>query len=140
MRKALLAVDGSDAAFRACLFLIDFIRQHGPVDVHVANVESKPLRCRSADAAPETLDRREAILAHVAMKPVLHALNEEGIAYQSHVKCGNVPQILVALAEQLQCDTIIMGTRGLGGIPGMAVGSVARKVLHLSRLPVICVK
>ena len=47
---------------------------------------------------------------------------------------------VVALADKLDCDTIVIGTRGLGAISGYALGSVSRKVLHLTHLPVICVK
>ena len=130
MRNILLATDGSEPSFRAALFLIRFIREHGPVDIHVVTVEAKPL-CHT---------RRDAILAHMAMKPVLHALNEEDIAYQSHVETGKVAKTLVSLADELGCDTILMGTRGLGEISGMTLGSVTRKVLHLANQPVLCVK
>ncbi len=130
MRNILLAVDGSEPSFRAALFLIRFIREHGPVDIHVVTVEAKSL-CHT---------QRDAILAHMAMKPVLHALNEEGIAYQSHVKIGKVAKALVSLADELGCDTILMGTRGLGGISGVTLGSVTRKILHLANQPVVCVK
>jgi nucleotide-binding universal stress UspA family protein len=130
MRNILLAVDGSEPSFRAALFLIRFIREHGPADIHVVTVEAKPL-CHTG---------RDAILAHTKMKPVLHALNEEGIAYQSHVKVGKVARTLVSLADELGCDTILMGTRGLGEISGMTLGSVTRKVLHLANQPVLCVK
>jgi nucleotide-binding universal stress UspA family protein len=130
MRKILLAVDGSEPAFRAALFLIRFIREHGPVDIHVVTVEAKPL-CQT---------QRDAVLAHMKMKPVLHALNEEGIAYQSHVRVGKVARTLVSLADELGCDSIFMGTRGLGGISSVTLGSVTRKVLHLAKQPVVCVK
>jgi len=33
-----------------------------------------------------------------------------------------------------------MGTRGLGGLAALALGSVTRKILHLSKLPVICIQ
>jgi nucleotide-binding universal stress UspA family protein len=41
------------------------------------------------------------------------------------------------LADELGCDTIVMGTRGLGGL---ALGSITRQVLHLANKPVVCIK
>lgn len=60
--------------------------------------------------------------------------------FGTHVKRGDVAQTLALLADKLGCDTIVMGTRGLGAISGLTPGSVTRKLLHLSRIPVICVK
>ena len=37
MRDALLLVHGPAPAFLATLCLVDFVRKHGPVEVHVAN-------------------------------------------------------------------------------------------------------
>ncbi|MCJ9712965.1 universal stress protein, partial [Bordetella hinzii] len=39
-----------------------------------------------------------------------------------------------------QCDRIVMGTRGLGAVGGLVLGSVAQKVIHLSPVPVTLVK
>jgi nucleotide-binding universal stress UspA family protein len=33
-----------------------------------------------------------------------------------------------------------MGTRGMGGVKGLFMGSVAMKVVHLSKVPVTLVK
>jgi nucleotide-binding universal stress UspA family protein len=35
---------------------------------------------------------------------------------------------------------VVMGTRGLGAVTGMLLGSVATKVIHLSDVPVLLVK
>jgi nucleotide-binding universal stress UspA family protein len=35
---------------------------------------------------------------------------------------------------------IVMGTRGMGGVAGLVLGSVATKVVHLSKVPVMLVK
>jgi nucleotide-binding universal stress UspA family protein len=51
-----------------------------------------------------------------------------------------VDETLAALADELGCDHIIMGTRGLGAISSIVLGSVTRKVLHLANVPVTCVK
>ena len=140
MRKVLLPVDGSDSAFQAALYVIDFVQTHGPVEVHVVNVQPKPLEWQTHGMEKEAISEHLEIEAHVAMKPALHALNEQGIAYKTHVKLGDVAETLSALADELGCDHIVMGTRGLGVISGIVLGSVTRKVLHLANVPVTCVR
>lgn len=68
------------------------------------------------------------------------ALDEAGIAHQSHVRFGDTAETIVATAEEFGCDSIVMGTRGLGTLAGLALGSVTRKVLHFATMPVVCVK
>jgi nucleotide-binding universal stress UspA family protein len=140
MRSVLLPVDGSDSAFNAARYVIDFIKKHRAVEVHVVNVQPKPLEWQTHEIEKAAVDAHLAIEAHISMKPVLHALDEEGIAHQTHIELGDVAETVVTLAEKLGCDHIVMGTRGLGVISGIALGSVARKVLHLANLPVTCVR
>lgn len=47
---------------------------------------------------------------------------------------------IVKRAEELGCDGIVMGTQGRGAIGSLLMGSVAIKVVHLTRLPVTLVK
>lgn len=140
MRKVLLPVDGSDSAFQATLYVIDFVQEHGPLEVHVVNVQPKPLKWQTQGAERDVINDRQAIEAHMVMKPILHALNEEEIACQTHIELGDPAEALAALADEIGCDHIIMGTRGLGAISGIVRGSVARKVLHLVNIPVTCIK
>jgi nucleotide-binding universal stress UspA family protein len=37
-------------------------------------------------------------------------------------------------------DAIVMGTRGLGVVGGLVLGSIASKVVHLVKVPVTLVK
>jgi nucleotide-binding universal stress UspA family protein len=140
MHKVLLPVDGSASAFQATLYIIDFIKIHGPIEVHVVNVQPKIPESLIHGVEKEPTNEQMAMDAHLAMKPVFHALNEEGIAFQAHIKHGDVGETLVTLADELACDHIVMGTRGLGAIMEIMLGSVTKKVLHLANIPVICIK
>jgi nucleotide-binding universal stress UspA family protein len=140
MRNVLLPVDGSENAFQAVLYLIDFVKTHGPLEVHVVNIEPKPLGWQTRGMEPEAIEGHLTAQAHIAMHAALHALNEAGISHQSHVRFGDAAEAIVALTNELGCDTIMMGTRGLGALSGLALGSVTRKVLHLARVPVVCIK
>jgi nucleotide-binding universal stress UspA family protein len=44
------------------------------------------------------------------------------------------------VACRLRIDQIVMRTRGLGGIKGLLLGSVANQVVHLAKMPVSLVK
>lgn len=139
MRNALLAIDGSDHAYRAALFLVDFVQTHGPIGIQVVTVNPPRKRCKLCNAAPP-MGAREAAQAHIAMKPVLHALNEGGISHAAQVRSGDVARTLVGTARELSCDVIVMGSRGQGAAAEFALGSVSREVLRLSPLPVVCIK
>lgn len=140
MPKLLLPVDGSDSAFQATLYVIDFVKKHDPVELYVVNVQPKPLTWQTYGVEKEGINDYQAIESHMVMKPILHTLNEEKVAYQTHVRLGNPAETVSALADELGCDHISMGTRGLGAISGIVLGSVTRKVLHLANVPVTCVK
>jgi nucleotide-binding universal stress UspA family protein len=67
-------------------------------------------------------------------------LDEAGVAYEEAVVVGPVAPTIAKYAEDQGCDLIIMGTRGLGSVTGMVLGSIATKVLSLVNIPVTLVK
>ncbi|WP_456268533.1 universal stress protein [Kushneria sp. AK178] len=50
---------------------------------------------------------------------------------------GRPDQTIVALARELDVDTIVMGSRGLSDMRGLVVGSVSHKVSHVAHCTVI---
>ncbi len=62
------------------------------------------------------------------------------MTFTSEILVGSVAQAIVKRGEDLGCDGIVMGTRGMGAIGNLAMGSVATKVIHLTKLPVTLVK
>lgn len=140
MRTVLLPVDGSNQAFEAALFLVDFAKAHGPLTIHVVNIEPKPLEWQTHGMEPGSIKGHLSARAHIAMKPVLNVFNESGMACQEHVRMGDIAETIVAMVAELGCDAIVMGTRGLGAVSGLALGSVTTKVLHLTTVPVICIR
>ena len=62
------------------------------------------------------------------------------MTFTTEILVGSVPHAIVKRAEDLGCDGIVMGTRGMGAIGDLVMGSVATKVIHLTKLPVTLVK
>ncbi len=140
MRKLLIAVDGSKHSDQAVQFAAHFVAEHGPAEIHLVNVEPTPVVWQTRGMEPEAIHAHLTSLSHQTMKSAQETLKAAGVPCHVHTRIGNVAEELVALADKLECDSIVIGTRGLGAISGLALGSVTRKVLHLTHLPVICIK
>ena len=140
MRKVLLAVDGSEHSDQAARYVVEFVKEHGTVEIHLANVEPEPVGWQTLGLEQEAIQAHLAALGRSSVKSAQAILDNAGLPYHTHFRQGDAASALVSLAKKAGCDTVIMGTRGLNAISGMALGSVTTKVLHLSEIPVICVK
>lgn len=142
MLKILLAVDGSENSARAVAHLIRVAaRYREPLEVQLLNVQapvaSGLVRRFLSDAALDGYYRDEA---QVALGPAEAALRAAGIPVQAHVAVGQVAETITDYARQHDCEEIVLGNRGLGGVRNALLGSVASQVLHLADRPVLLVK
>lgn len=141
MLKFLVPVDGSETSLRAVEHLAKkLLRLRDPVDVHLVNVQH-PLHGDvsmfvGADQIRDFL-RDEGLKALAGARAKLDAL---GVRYVHHVGIGEPAHVIAHYAREHGIDEVIMGTRGLGAVAGLLLGSVAAKVIHLSESPVLLVK
>jgi nucleotide-binding universal stress UspA family protein len=141
MTNVLVPVDGSRNSMRA----IDYaVKQSGttPVNLHLLTVEpplddygmvgaylSRQQHTRAMKSRAAEILQRAAARARVP-----------NVTCKVHIVIGDVPSSIVRTARRLHCDSITMGTRGMGSLRNLILGSVASKVLHLTRIPVTLVK
>ena len=59
---------------------------------------------------------------------------------RKHVKSGHIARSILQVAEEEQSDMIIMGSRGLGLLKGVLIGSVSQKVIENAKIPVMVIK
>lgn len=62
------------------------------------------------------------------------------IEAKKHVESGSIPKAILKVAEDEKSDMIIMGSRGLGIFKGAILGSVSKKIVEESKIPVMIVK
>ncbi|MBU0908678.1 MAG: universal stress protein [Proteobacteria bacterium] len=55
------------------------------------------------------------------------------------VKHGHPAAVILQVADQLHADVIVMGTHGKGALEYTFLGSVAKRVVRKSRVPVLLV-
>ena len=68
------------------------------------------------------------------------ALRDAGLHANVHVEPGDAAATIVKVADRCDCIRIVMGSRGLGSIGNLVLGSVAYKVLQLAPIPVTLVR
>lgn len=141
IHRILLAVDGSAPSARAADYVCALAAAGAALDVNLLNVQrpvvSRQVRRYISSMAIECHLReegREAVAAAAA------ALRAGGVEADPVVRIGHVARSIVQEAMQRGCTRIVMGTRGMGALANLALGSTALQVLHLSELPVTLVK
>lgn len=63
-----------------------------------------------------------------------------GIPIKSHCETGDPKEVIVALADRLESDVIIMGSRGLNPAQSLLIGSVSQYLIENANCPVLVVK
>jgi nucleotide-binding universal stress UspA family protein len=141
MSKVLVPVDGSNNALHAVELVIKAIAEGRSLEVHLLNVQPQ---IASGHARmylrKDLLDEYYADESTKALEGAKERLDKAGIPYTASHQVGQVPDVIAKYAKSNGCDLIVMGTRGLGTMKSMVLGSVATKVLHLVDVPVTLVK
>jgi len=66
-------------------------------------------------------------------------LSEAGIEFSTAIVEGPAAEAILRYAQAEGCDLIVMGSRGLGMVQGLLLGSVSYRVLHHAQIPVLIV-
>lgn len=141
MRNLLVAVDRSDCARRALDYAIGQ-SSHYPIFVHLVYVNLVPVNYENLRAYLSRKENRQFTQrqSREALGPAARKLERAGVAHKASVLWGDVAPEIVRAASRLKCDSIVMGTRGMGAVRNLVLGSVATKVVHLSKIPVTLVR
>ena len=145
--RMLVATDGSDLAQA----LPDRLAAIGafagiPADAVAVSISATPtfeLIVGLYTAGDERLaSRRDDLHARyrAAVDELAARLNEVGIPASAHVRTGDPAHEILELAKERRSDLIVTGTRGLGALDRLLLGSVARNVLIHAGASVLVVR
>ena len=143
MLKWLVPVDGSDSAVHAVERMIAMLAWfRDGVEIHLLNVQHPmPYGNRvSSVLGHDKIAQYHHDEGIAALQPARNKLDAAGIKYVFHIGVGDAAETIIRYAQDQGCDQIVMGTRGLGAVSNLMLGSVATKVLHLADVPVLLVK
>ena len=131
-----LAVDGSEHAEKAAELAAELAREGHDELVVLHVTELLPPRFQVNTELDYQGDREAIELA----RGYAADMEADGLKVRvelRHSQYGHVARIITNLAEELDAGLIVMGSRGRADLSALLLGSVAHKVLHLSRRPVL---
>ena len=137
--RILLAVDGSEHA------------------AHAAKVASEMAHCMKSaelrivvvyDPVPQYLGEPNLQLAlntrlkeaQAILKKAIELIGNSHIDLHTEMIEGNPAEAIIEVAKTRRSDVIIMGSRGLGRLVGLLLGSTSQKVVSHAPCPVLIVR
>ena len=137
MKNILVPVDGSEGADRAiekavmlaklCNAKVNFL--------YVANINQLAINAVLSDAILDSVTKAGNVILERAMEMV-----PEGVEKESFSDTGSPAVVVLDFAESNNIDLIGMGSRGLGVVKGVLLGSVSQYVVEQAKCPVLVVK
>jgi nucleotide-binding universal stress UspA family protein len=138
MLRMLVPVDGSENSDRAVKWLIKKSSLYAePLEIHLLNVQHSFRMIRGLRREAQQVHRKEGLKALASAQKLF---DEAGVEYAYHIGVGEAPYVIAQYAKEKKVKQIVMGTRGLGAIAGLLLGSVTMKVISLTDVPVLLVK
>jgi len=142
MLKMLIAVDGSTHSQRAIEAAIRLQAQTKGLEALLLNVREWPLL--QGDLPPvryEEIERDQIRHQSELLESTLAAARRGGLELVSTLaEVGEPATEIARVAQEKGVDQIVMGTHGRGAVGSLLMGSVAQRVVHLAKVPVVLVK
>ena len=137
MEKILIPVDGSESSERALGKGIELANalKAKLMFLYVANVNQLAVNsCLSAELLEAVNKAGDVVLTHAEESA------SEGIETERVMETGSPAPVIIDVAEEHGVDLIVMGSRGLGLVKGVLLGSVSQYVVENAKCAVMVVK
>ncbi|HKY95828.1 MAG TPA: universal stress protein [Kiloniellales bacterium] len=145
-QRLLCAMDGSEHSLRAANHAAALASRFGASlsfltvtkEIKVTDEVRRYLQVEQLAGEPQyVLDEH----AQSIMRQARQTATKAGInKVETLIRTGQPARTIVQVAEEIEADTIVMGSRGLGDIEGLLLGSVSHKVATLAKCTCITVK
>lgn len=136
MKTIVLALDGSEGSRRATPVAVSLARQSG-ARIVIAHIDQ---RIYAKGDMPSLRADEDEI--HERIESEAEGLAAEGVnvsVERSVVVLGGPAHAIVEIADQVDADVIVVGTRGYSSVVGVLLGSVTTRLLHIAKRPVLAV-
>ncbi len=137
-KRILVPIDGSEIADRAieqAVYLAE-INQAKLDFLYVANINQLAINACLSEAILEAVTKA----GNVILDRAIEGVPKDLVQVEGHTETGSPAVVILECAEEYDSDLIVIGSRGLGLVKGVLLGSVSQHVVERAKCPVIVVK
>ena len=137
IKNILVPVDGSEGSDKAVAKAIGIAEVCGAklYFIYVANINQLAINAALSNAILTAVTKAGEIIVERAENMV-----PSGIECESLLETGSPAAVILEFEEKLSADLIVMGSRGLGFVKGVLLGSVSQYIMERSKCPVLVIK
>lgn len=137
IKKILVPLDGSKNSFRGLDEAISLAKKNNASITGLFVIQAYPTEIGVLQTAiGKALSKQSKNFLSQAQK----VCKQNNIDFIDIIDYGDEGAKIVSYAKKNKCDMIIIGSRGIGGIKQLILGSTTNYVLHNSKIPVLVVK
>jgi nucleotide-binding universal stress UspA family protein len=138
--KILVPVDGSENSRRAFDKALSLAKDSGATLTAIHVIESPPTVYVESQKLLDNLLANYRKESSKVLDQFEEIAEKQGIKIQAFIMEGDPASNIINYAKNEGFDMIVIGSRGLGKIKEMMLGSTSRKVIHYAHCPVLVVK
>lgn len=140
--KILIAIDGSENSLRAAQYAVGMVSHFPGSWVSLVYVDTLAVQIKvKGGVLPNNYEQLVEQGRKATLEGAEKIFAESQVPYNVKVLEGyDVAETICDFAREYNYDQIIMGTRGLGNIKGIVLGSVSHRVIQIAPCPVTFVK
>ena len=136
MNTIVLALDGSDGSRRAIPVAVSQAKR-SDARIVIAHVEERI--AAKGDMPTVRADEDEIVKRIEGEAAEISEAGVDATVERATVVLGGPAQAIAEIADESDAEMIVVGTRGHSPIPGLLIGSVATRLLHIAKRPVLAV-
>lgn len=134
--KILVPYDGSPYSNKALATAAGMAKENGS-QLLVLNVVPVPGVTISSAADITKMEQKQT---NATLEQAKERLAAEGVEANFKIAMGPVAKTILGISQEQNCDLIVMGNRGIGGLSELLLGGISSKVVQLSEIPVMVCK
>ena len=136
MNTIVLALDGSEGSRRAIPVAVSQAKRND-ARIVIAHVEERIVA--KGDMPTVRADEEEIVKRIEGEAAEISEAGVDATVERATVVLGGPAQAIAEIADESDAEMIVIGTRGHSPIPGLLLGSVATRLLHIAKRPVLAV-
>jgi len=135
VEKVLIPVDGSDSSWNAAKYGTQLVNARNP-KIYLLNVW-EPINLTIGGEMAERLRKNAHDKSMAMLEEFKQSLEGCGMEIELISRSGRPDYVILNVQDELDCDLLVIGSRGLSVLENVIMGSVVTRVLEGANCPVL---